>query len=135
MVTMSAERMAEEPYEDRREAWRRAALDAERATGRHEPDDERARASLVVRFGRITAGAVVTLLGLALLVLPGPGLVIVAAGLSILAIDVPFARRLLHRVRRRLPQEADGTTPRWLMLSMGGGVAVGLSLSVAMLLG
>ncbi len=126
--------MAEEPPDERREAWRRAALEAERETGRHEPDDAQAKASLVVRFGRISTGAVVTMLGLALLVLPGPGLVVVAAGLSILAVDVPFARRLLHKVRRRLPQDADGETPRWVFLMMGGGAVVGLSLSVAMLL-
>lgn len=133
MVTMSAERLAEEPPDPRRAAWRRAALDAEVATGRHEPDDRAARASIVVRASRISAGAIVTLLGLSLLVLPGPGLVIVAAGLSILAIDVPFARRLLQRVRRRLPQDADGGTPKWLLVTMGGGVAVGLSLSLALL--
>lgn len=127
--------MADEPVDERRDAWRLAAVAAEQATGRHEPDEPSARASLVVRISRISVGALVTLVGLVLLVLPGPGLVIVAGGLSILAIDVPFARRLLSSVRRRLPQDAAGATPRWLNLLMGGGVAVGLSLSVALLLG
>lgn len=134
MVTMSAERLAEEPPEGPASDWRRAALEAEQATGRREADDRAARASIVVRASRVSAGTIVTLLGLSLVVLPGPGLVMVAAGLSILAIDVPFARRLLQRVRRRLPQDPDGATPRWLLLTMGGGVAVGLSLSVALLL-
>ena len=134
MATMSAERMADEPVDGRNDAWWLAAVEAEQATGRHEPDERSARASLVVRASRITVGSLVTLLGVVLLVLPGPGLVIIAGGLSILAIDVPFARRLLSRVRQRLPQDAAGATPRWLNLLMGGGVAVGLSLSVALLL-
>ena len=87
-----------------------------------------------MRVGRISAGTIVTLLGLSLLVLPGPGLVVVAAGLSILAIDVPFARRLLQNVRRRLPQDADGGTPTWLLITMGAGVVGGLAGSAYMFL-
>jgi uncharacterized protein (TIGR02611 family) len=44
-------------------------------------------------------GAVVVLVGLILCVLPGPGLLTVAAGLAILATEFEWARRLLHRVR------------------------------------
>jgi hypothetical protein len=130
---MSAERMADEPLEDRRSTWRLAAIAAEQATGRHErtnrapgqparprQPDQRRGARDPGRPGPAR--------------LPGPGLVIIAGGLSILAIDVPFARRLLASVRQRLPQDAAGATPRWLNLLMGGGVAVGLSLSVALLL-
>jgi uncharacterized protein (TIGR02611 family) len=46
------------------------------------------------------AGIVVLLVGLALCVLPGPGLLVVAAGLAILATEYAWARRLLRRVRR-----------------------------------
>jgi hypothetical protein len=134
MVTVGGDREADEPVGRRHDAWRRAALDAEVATGRHEPDERSAKASLVVRLCRITAGTLVTLLGLAMLVLPGPGLVVIAGGLSILAVDVPFARRLLSAVHRRLPRDAGGEMPRWLQMAMGGGVAVGLSLSAAALL-
>jgi len=45
------------------------------------------------------AGVVVILAGLALCVLPGPGMLTVAAGLAILATEYDWARRLLHRVR------------------------------------
>ena len=97
-------------------------------------NDQRARPGLLVRAGRISAGLTVTAVGLALLVLPGPGLVTVAAGLSILAVDVPIARRLLGRVRRRLPHDAGGRIPRWAMIAMGGAAAAGASASAVVTL-
>jgi uncharacterized protein (TIGR02611 family) len=59
---------------------------------------------LTKRHGRRVAvaivGAIVVLAGLAMCVLPGPGLLTVAAGLAILATEFEWARRLLNRVRR-----------------------------------
>jgi uncharacterized protein (TIGR02611 family) len=46
-------------------------------------------------------GGAVVLAGLALCVLPGPGLLTIAAGLAILATEFEWARRLLHRVRQK----------------------------------
>ena len=92
------------------------------------------RAGLLVRAARITAGTVVTILGVTLLVLPGPGLAMMAAGLSILSIDVPSARRLLQQVRDRLPQDADGATPGWLLVSMGAGLALSVGISATLML-
>lgn len=131
---MSSERIADESSDGTGLSWTRAALDAELETGAREASEDAARASLVVRGVRISAGTIVTLVGVALLVLPGPGLVVVAAGLSILAIDVPFARRLLHKVRRRLPHDADGGTPTWLLITAGAGLAVGVGTSAAFML-
>lgn len=45
-------------------------------------------------------GATVLLMGIALLVLPGPAFVVIPIGLAILAIEFAWARRLLRRVRR-----------------------------------
>lgn len=45
-------------------------------------------------------GATVVLIGVALLVLPGPAFIVIPLGLAILAIEFAWARRLLHRVRR-----------------------------------
>jgi hypothetical protein len=56
---------------------------------------------------RRTGGALLILLGAVLTVLPGPGLVLVFAGLELLAVDHPGAARL----RERLLREA-GTTGR-----------------------
>lgn len=45
-------------------------------------------------------GLTVLLIGIALIVLPGPAFVIIPIGLGILAAEFAWARRLLHRVRR-----------------------------------
>jgi hypothetical protein len=85
-----------------------AAIEAEFETGWREDTVEEAKRSLVRRLARDIAGAVLVFFGLILLVLPGPGLLVIAAGLALLAQDVPFAHRLLQRVRARLPEGADG---------------------------
>lgn len=132
---MSAEPTPGDASSDRTEIWTKAALEAERETGRHEETDLEAQASLLLRVARIGAGSAISILGLILIPLPGPGLVVLAAGLSILAIDVPFARRLLHKVRSRMPQGPDGCTSRWAILVMIGFGLVGLAGSASYLLG
>jgi uncharacterized protein (TIGR02611 family) len=52
-------------------------------------------------------GAVLTLAGVALLVLPGPGFVLVAAGLAILATQFEWARRPLDSAKDRAKQGLD----------------------------
>jgi tellurite resistance protein TerC len=47
-------------------------------------------------------GATVMLAGVAMLVLPGPGLVTIAAALAILATEFAWASHLLKRVRREI---------------------------------
>ena len=62
-----------------------------------------------------TVGATVVATGIALLVLPGPGLLVIALGIGILATEFAWARRSLHRGReglrrvwpRRSVQQAD----------------------------
>jgi uncharacterized protein (TIGR02611 family) len=44
-------------------------------------------------------GGTVLLVGIALLVLPGPGLVIIAAGIAILATEFLWARRALRNAK------------------------------------
>ena len=44
-------------------------------------------------------GATVVLLGVAMLVLPGPGIVTVLAGVAILALEFAWARRFLKKTR------------------------------------
>lgn len=51
---------------------------------------------------RLTVGVIggtVLLLGIALLVLPGPAFIVIPVGLAILGIEFAWARRLLRRVR------------------------------------
>jgi uncharacterized protein (TIGR02611 family) len=52
-------------------------------------------------------GAVVVLAGLALCVLPGPGLLTIAAGLAILATEYDWAKRLLQRVTQKARDTYD----------------------------
>jgi uncharacterized protein (TIGR02611 family) len=47
------------------------------------------------RLARIVTGVALILLGTLLLVLPGPGIVTIAAGLAVLATEFAWARRLL----------------------------------------
>lgn len=46
-------------------------------------------------------GGVVVLAGMVMIVTPGPGLVVIAAGLAILATEYLWARRALLQVRQR----------------------------------
>jgi tellurite resistance protein TerC len=45
-------------------------------------------------------GGTVTLIGIALIVLPGPAFIIIPIGLSILATEFVWARRFLQRARQ-----------------------------------
>lgn len=91
------------------ETLRDAAIEAEFETGRREETVEEARASVHVRVARMTAGSVLLVAGVLMLVLPGPGWLAIAGGLAILAKDVAWAERALERVRKRLPADEDGS--------------------------
>lgn len=51
--------------------------------------------------GVALVGGSLLLIGVALLVLPGPGLLFIALGLLVLASEFVWAQTLLHRVKRR----------------------------------
>ena len=53
-----------------------------------------------------------------MLVLPGPGWLMIALGLGILARDVAWAERALERVRRRLPTDGEGKLSRATIATM-----------------
>ncbi len=92
---------------------RDAALEAELDTGEREETAAEARSHIVVRVARISAGSLIVVLGLLMMVLPGPGLLAIAAGLGILSIDVAWADRLLRYFRRKVPGvPEDGRIPR-----------------------
>jgi hypothetical protein len=110
-----------------------AALEAEQQTGQRESTAEAARAHLLIRAGRICGGAAILLTGIVLMVLPGPGLALIIAGLTILAIDVPFARRLRDIAVDRADR-ATSFIPKKLMIALViGGTVAGLGLSVFLL--
>jgi hypothetical protein len=50
----------------------------------------------------LVVGGTVLLLGVAMMVLPGPAVVVIPAGIAILATEFAWARRLLRAVRERI---------------------------------
>lgn len=103
---------------ERLEALEKAAIEAELETGRREETIAGAKRSILVRIVTGSFGTLLVLAGLVMLVIPGPGLLAIAIGLGILAPDVPFAARLLDRVKDRLPQDADGNLPPGVIIGM-----------------
>lgn len=55
------------------------------------------------KVSRITAGLALLSAGAAMILLPGPGLLTAAAGVALLARDVPWFERLWSGVRARVP--------------------------------
>lgn len=98
--------------------FRDAAIEAEFETGKREPTRRAAWRHAVLRMGRMIGGSIVVIIGIILLPLPGPGMVVIAVGLTILARDVAWADRLLQRVRERLPEDEDGKLPRSSIVTM-----------------
>jgi uncharacterized protein (TIGR02611 family) len=49
-------------------------------------------------------GITLLIIGIAMIVLPGPAIVVVPLALGILATEYVWARRLLHRVRERIEE-------------------------------
>jgi hypothetical protein len=72
------------------------------------------------------AGGVVLLVGIALLVLPGPGLLLILAGLLILASEFPALERYVDPVRDRAMQAAEDSVSSPLRIA--GSVCAGLGL-------
>ncbi len=107
-----------------------AAVEAEFATGEREATVEAAKAHIAIRVARIGLGSTIVVLGLAMLVLPGPGVFAIAGGLFILAKDIAWADRLLQRLRKKVPGvPSDGRIPRSQVITMLVMAAATLALS------
>lgn len=107
-----------------------AVIDAELRTGTREPDHAAAKAHILVRVARGTAGVLTIVVGVALTVLPGPGVLFILAGLGILAVDYPFAARLRDRLLTTGATFAGRAAPLLKRLLVG----IGLVLLVVVLL-
>ena len=79
-------------------------------------------------FWRVVIGIVggaITVLGAVALVGPGPGILIVIAGLGILATEFAWAARVMARTRTYAQRAADKVgIPKWVQLALIAGVAV-----------
>ncbi|HLC33313.1 MAG TPA: PGPGW domain-containing protein [Candidatus Nanoarchaeia archaeon] len=51
-------------------------------------------------------GGTVLLLGIAMIVLPGPAIVVIPLGLAILATEFVWAKKLLRKMKDQLPKSA-----------------------------
>ena len=107
-----------------------AAIEAEFETGYREETREEARRGVVTRLLSMTSGSLVTIIGVIMMPLPGPGLLIVAVGLGILSRDVAWADRLLQIVRKRLPSDSDGRLPRSSIVTMTVLALAGVAFSI-----
>jgi len=91
--------------------------------------------SVVYKAGWVTAGLVVLLAGLAMMVMPGPGLVVIPIGLAMLSLQFAWAEKLLERALVRAAsarKTAKGLSRRQKIL---GGVAVVLGVACVAALG
>lgn len=61
----------------------------------------------MARVARIAGGTGLVIAGVLMLVLPGPGIITVLAGLALLAKDVPALARLEGRIRERFVRKED----------------------------
>jgi uncharacterized protein (TIGR02611 family) len=76
---------------------------------------------VVWRGGVIVVATVVILIGIALLALPGPGWLVIFAGLGILATEFEWAARLLRFVRAQVMRWTRWVADqgRWVQVSLG----------------
>lgn len=87
----------------------------------------RAQIATLPRPVRVVAvsvvGGTVMLTGVAMLVLPGPGILAILAGLALLATEFAWARRWLDRARAAGQAGVDKGREVWVRRRTGGAVA------------
>ncbi len=106
-----------------------AAIEAEYETGRRESTAEEARRGVIIRLARIIGGFTIIGIGLAGLLLPGPGWVMIIFGLSLL--PFAWAERTVLLIRRKVPGvPEEGTIPLRTWIIMGLLLVVFTTLSV-----
>lgn len=96
-----------------------AAYSAERATGRKERTRQAAKRNIVVRLVLIIVGTLVFLVGLAMLVFPGPGILVSLVGLGILAREFTWADNLMKTLRAKSHVDEIGRLPIWAQIALG----------------
>ena len=117
-------------HDEHQQLFRAAAIEAEFRTGGRETSERAAWHHAVVRLARMAIGFAITVLGVIMLPLPGPGMLVIAIGLAVLARDVAWADRMLQLVRRRLPCDADGKLPHSTIATMVVMTGAGIAFSV-----
>jgi uncharacterized protein (TIGR02611 family) len=85
-----------------------------------------------VRVGLTVLGFVVLLAGLIMLVTPGPGLLVVIAGLALLAKEYAWAERFLHRLREKAEDGFHAATASPLRIALSVAITLGAITAVIM---
>src|SRR5918993_3430800 len=88
-------------------------------TRRHTP-----RPGLAKRVACGVGGGLLLVIGVALLVLPGPGLLLVLAGLLVLANAFPAAQRFVAPVRKRAMHAAEESVSSPLRIAFSAGTGL-----------
>ena len=120
-------------HERRREAiegLEEALIETELEVGGQEETLAEAKRNVILRAVRVGFGIIVCMVGVFLIVFPGPGFLVLSAGLAILSRDVPFARRLLVNVRARIPENERGEISRPILIGGLLGSAATVSASI-----
>ncbi len=77
------------------------------------------------RIAIAVVGTTVVLLGVAMLVLPGPGLLTIVGGLAILGLEFAFARRWLQRIKKETRNTVEKVKKRVRQKRAGGATPPG----------
>ena len=102
---------------------------AEYATGVQEDTEAKARRHVVLRVGTIVIGFIVLIAGLAMLVLPGQGIITVIIGLTILARELPWAERMLEYAKKKAKLDELKHQPVWVKVVAWGFTALAIAAS------
>lgn len=90
-----------------------AAIRAELTVGHVEDTPDQAWHHALVRLARMGLGSLLLIAGIAMMLLPGPGTVAMAAGLVILSRDFVWADRALKYLRKKVPGlDEEGPIPK-----------------------
>ena len=78
----------------------------------------------IKRWFKIVIGVIVTVVGIILMPVPGPGgTPVTLAGLAILGSELPWAKRLMVRLKERVELFRNGKRNRWARIGIIGGIA------------
>ncbi|MCB1030608.1 MAG: PGPGW domain-containing protein [Acidimicrobiales bacterium] len=114
---------------ERFELLRDAAIQAEFDTGIREETEAAAKRHVLMRIGTIVVGFIVLIAGLAMLVLPGQGIITVIIGLTILARELPWAERMLEYAKRKAKVDELKQQPVWVKAVAWGFTVVAIAVS------
>jgi hypothetical protein len=93
------------------------------------------RRPLAVRAMVVAGGFAAVLGGLALMVLPGPGIPVLAVGLGLLSLEFDWAARLLAVVLRRAERVAPASRGKRIALGAASALVAIVAIGVAALFG